>query len=147
MNPLAIMNRRSQRGVGLIEVLVAVLVLSFGMLGLVGLQLFTLKNNQSSLERGMAVVQSHSIIDAMRADRANAINDAFDITLKAKTPTGTSYRDHSIAAWRTNLQAVLGEQATGSIDCSGTRCMIVVQWNDERAGGAAAQTVTTEVQL
>ena len=44
--------RHSQRGVGLIEVLIAVLVLSFGMLGMVGLQTWSLRNNQSALERG-----------------------------------------------------------------------------------------------
>lgn len=138
-----------QQGVGLIEVLIAVLVLSFGMLGLVGLQLFSLKSNQSSMDRGVAVVQSHSILDAMRADRSNAINDAYDITLDAKTPTGKTYRDLAISTWRASLSTSLGEAATGSIDCTGALCTIVVQWDDSRAGGKTAekQSVTTVVQL
>src|SRR5690606_33858548 len=92
--------RHCQRGVGLIEVLIAVLVLSFGMLGLVGLQTWSLRNNQSALERGMATVQTHSIADAMRADRVNAANGGFDIAIDATTPTGTSFRDRAIAQWR-----------------------------------------------
>ncbi len=62
-----------QRGVGLIEVLISLLVLSIGMLGLAGLQLFSLRNNQGAMERSMAVVETHSIADAMRADRVNAL--------------------------------------------------------------------------
>lgn len=141
----------SQRGVGLIEVLIAVLVLSFGMLGLVGLQTWSLRNNQSALERGMATVQTHSIADAMRADRANAISGAYDIDVDDPTPAGTSFRDVSIAAWRTALQQGINATATGSIDCDPDAiCTIVVQWDDQRAEGtvsAPAREFMTEVEL
>lgn len=136
-----------QRGVGLIEVLIAVLVLSFGMLGLAGLQSYALRSNQSALERGMATVQTHSIVDAMRADRVAATTTLYNIDLDDATPTGTSFRDQAIARWRTDLQAALNSTATGAIDCDGALCTITVQWNDERAGGAEAQTIVTEVRL
>src|SRR5690349_11510858 len=80
-----------QRGVGLIEVLVAVVVLAIGLLGVAGLQLRTLRDNESAYERGMAVVETHSIVDAMRADRTNAINGLFNIALTDPTPTGTTF--------------------------------------------------------
>ena len=146
-----------QRGVGLVEVLIAVLVLSIGLLGLAGLQLRTLRNNQSALERGMAVVQSHAIADAMRADRANAIELAteYDITLTAANPTGSLFREVAVRRWRENLVASLGAGATGSISCNGALCTIVVQWNDQRGtqgsaaelAAAATYSVTTQVQL
>lgn len=127
--------RHAQRGVGLVEVLIAVLVLSFGMLGLVGLQTWSLRNNQSALERGMATVQTHSVVDAMRADRVNALTGAYNIELEDDSPTGTSYRDVSIAAWRASLRQALNNTATGQIDCNGRFCDITVQWNDARAQG------------
>lgn len=139
---------RAQRGVGLIEVLIAVLVLSFGMLGLAGLQVWSLKNNQSALERGMAVVQTYSIVDAMHADRTTASSMGFNIGLTADDPTGSTFAEKSIAVWRANLQDALGENATGSISCNGSLCTIVVQWNDERGTvGNQTQTITTQVQL
>jgi type IV pilus assembly protein PilV len=145
---------RQQRGVGIIEVLVAVLVLSVGLLGLAGLQVRTLRNSQSALERGVAVVESHAIADAMRADRANAIDDDFDISLAAAAPTGTTFAEVVVAAWRANLIASLGEGATGSVACNGADCTIVVQWNDSRGtqtadtrAGSTTQTLTTQVQL
>ena len=76
-------SRHGQRGVGIIEILVAVLVLSIGLLGLAGLQMRTLRDNESALERGVAVFETHAIADAMRADRVNAIDHSFDIALTA----------------------------------------------------------------
>lgn len=141
--------KRFQRGVGLIEVLIAVLVLSFGMLGLAGLQVWSLKNNQSALQRGIAVVQTYSIVDAMHADRTTASTNGFNIGLTDSSPTGSTFAAMSVATWRANLKDALGVDATGSINCNGSYlCMIVVQWNDERGtGGGAEQQITTEVQL
>jgi len=148
-------SKLKQRGVGLIEVLIAVLVLSIGLLGLAGLQLRTLRNNQSALERGMAVVETHAIADAMRADRANAILSRFDITLAAGDPSGTLFRQVAVRRWRQNIVASLGVGATGSIACNGTVCTIVIQWDDTRASyasaaeraAAATYSVSTQVQL
>ncbi len=107
---------RRQRGVGLIEVLVAVLVMAIGLLGLAGLQIRTLRDNESASQRGVAVMQTHSIIDAMRADRTKATTDGYDIALADATPTGSTFRDLAIASWRTSLEDALGSAATGAID-------------------------------
>ncbi len=151
------MSTQSQRGVGLIEVLIALLVLSFGMLGMAGLQMWSLKYNQSAMERGMAVVQTHTIADAMRADRAAALRAEFDITLDAAAPSGNTFAQVSLRAWRDSLRAALGADATGEVDCDGARCTIRVRWNDTRgtntepnADGTTVdvlQLVTTVVQL
>ncbi len=86
---------RLQRGVGLIEVLIAVLVLSIGLLGMAGLQVASMRNNQSAYQRGMAVVQGYYIADAMRSDRTNARNGAFNIAIGAASPTGTTFAQRS----------------------------------------------------
>jgi len=148
---------RSQRGVGLIEVLIALLVLSFGMLGMAGLQMWSLKYNQSAMERGMAVVQTHTIADAMRADRAAALRDEFDIGLEAAAPTGNSFAQTSVRTWRQGMIAALGSTATGSVECDGAVCTIRIRWDDTRGtnttpdaqGNTAAvlQVVTTVVRL
>jgi type IV pilus assembly protein PilV len=143
------MTLRRQAGIGIIEILVAVLVLSVGLLGLAGLQMRTLRNNQSSLERAVVVAEIHAVADAMRADRINAVeNDAYDIALGDAAPTGTTFAETVLAAWRNNLMASLGEGATGAVDCDGALCTITIEWNDERGTlGDDAQQVVTEVQL
>jgi len=138
----------AQRGVGIVEILVAVLVLSIGLLGLAGLQMRTLRNNESSLERGVAVFETHAIADAMRADRVNAMNNQFNIDFADAAPTGTTFHERALAAWRGNLLSSLGGGATGKVLCSGALCTIVVRWDDSRVnGGTTTYDVTTQVQL
>lgn len=139
--------RSHQQGVSLLEVLIAVLVLSFGLLGLAGLQMTALRSNQSAHERSMAVIESYSIVDAMRVDRTNAINGAFNLALNA-TPAGTTFPALELIKWRARLITNLGPDATGSVACNGASCTVTVQWNDTRGvAGAAQQQIATEVQL
>jgi type IV pilus assembly protein PilV len=139
---------RGQRGVGLIEVLIAVLVLSIGLLGLAGLQVRTMRNNQSALERGVAVVETHAIADALRADRPRAILGNYNRTMTAPAPTGSLFREVVVAEWLANIRQALGNDANGEITCTEASCVIVIQWNDQRGtGGLAAQELRTEIQI
>jgi type IV pilus assembly protein PilV len=138
----------SQRGFSMVEVLVAAVVLSIGMLGLAGLQMRTLRNNQSALERAVAVVEIHAMADALRADRVNAANNLFDIALADADPTGATFADVVVAGWRANLRTELGGNATGAIDCNGTSCVITVRWDEHtEAASGGTLTVQTTVQI
>lgn len=70
--------RRNMRGATLIEVLVAFLLLAFGILGLSGLQINAQKNNQISLQRSQASMLACFLIDSMRANRKAAINGDYN---------------------------------------------------------------------
>lgn len=70
LNPTA-KGMTAQRGVTLIEVLVAMVVLSVGLLGMAGLQVSSLRANQSSYIRTQAVSQAYDILDEIRADLPN----------------------------------------------------------------------------
>lgn len=63
---------KTTRGVSLLEVLIAVVVLAVGLLGIARLQTQTLKLNHSAAQRSHAVMLAYSIMDAMRANRAAA---------------------------------------------------------------------------
>lgn len=136
-----------QKGVGLIEILITVLVLAIGLLGLAGLQMTSMRNNQSSAERSVAIVQSYSIIEAIRADIDSAKSGRFNINADAE-PAGATFPAKVLTRWRQELKANLGDDATGSVSCSNTRCTIVVQWDDSRGlAGSEAQQFVTEVYL
>jgi len=146
-SPAPLRIRNQQFGVSLIEVLVAVLVLSLGLLGMAGLQTSALRNNQSALERSVAIIESYSIVDAMRVDRVNAVNGVFNILIDG-TPVGGTFAGNELSKWRGRLTAQLGPGARGAVDCDGPACTITVLWQDERITGAGAtQQVQTEVQL
>lgn len=59
-----------QSGFTMIEVLIAVLVLSIGLLGLAGLQAASLRNNHSAYLRSQATLLAYGIGDRMRANQA-----------------------------------------------------------------------------
>lgn len=137
----------AQRGVGLIEVLIAVLVLAVGLLGVAGLQLTALRNNQSAMERSMGVVQSYSIIEAIRADPDSAKNGRFNVAIDSD-PSGDTFPAQSLITWRDQLKASMGDSAVGSVACNSDTCTVIVRWDDSRGlDGSASQEITTEVQL
>ncbi len=144
----------SQRGVGLIEVLIAVLVLSIGFLGIAALQAKSLSTNNSAMARSMAVVASYSILDAMRADRANALAGTYNqtVTADACPATGSGLATDQLSVWCTQLANTLGanDTTTGVVSCSNTGdCTITIQFDDSRAGtgGSATQQVITRAML
>lgn len=57
-----------QRGFTLLEILVAIVVLSIGLLGLAGLQVVSLTNNQTAHYRSIATQQAYDMADRMRAN-------------------------------------------------------------------------------
>ena len=141
---------RQQRGVGLVEVLVAVVVLAFGLLGIAAMQLTSLRNSQSALERSQAVAQTYAILDAMRANRALAITGAYDIPQTCAAPVGGNVVDNDLRHWIRSMQQpqVLGPSACGTIQCGAAACVIVVQWDDSRArDGDEEQRVLTRTML
>ena len=144
------------RGIGLIEVMVSVLVLAIGLLGVAAMQSMALRGGQSSLESSQAVMQTASIIEAMRANSANAAS--YNGTYTAP-PTASSLATRDLNIWMAGMQGVAdtnGNTATPAIIGAGTQatisgcpgaCVIVVQWNDSRAGGGATRTIRTEASI
>lgn len=61
-------NSRKQAGFSMMELLVAVLVMGVGVLGVTGLQLISLQNNQDALLRSEAVMLAYDMIDRVRAN-------------------------------------------------------------------------------
>jgi len=148
---------RAQRGVGLIEVLVAVLLLSIAFLGVAALQAKSLSTNNSAMARSMATMASYSILDAMRADYDVAIAGGYNtgsaIKANACPAADSTLKNMQLNDWCTQLGQALGqtETTTGSIACSGTQgdCTVTITFDDSRAGkgGASNQTVVTKGML
>src|SRR5690606_435160 len=81
---------RRAAGLGLIEVLVAVAILAFGLLGLAAMQATTLRNNQSASERSEAAIATYAILERMRANYQVAANGGYDLAaMTCNPPTGT----------------------------------------------------------
>ncbi|MCD9086514.1 type IV pilus modification protein PilV [Stenotrophomonas sp. SY1] len=138
------------RGVSLLEVLISVLILGIGLLGIAAMQALALRGGQSSLESSQAVMQTSSIAESMRANRANAAAYAMGMTCAASG--GGSLAENDLAAWLDSLKDTMGVEddstTCGRIEALGnSRYRITVQWDDSRSGGGAQRQVITEVSI
>ncbi|WP_255557358.1 type IV pilus modification protein PilV [Dyella sp. ASV21] len=148
--------RRTQRGVGLIEVMVSVLILSIAFLGIAALQATSLAANNSAMARSMATIASYSILDAMRADLSNATSGNYNTSspIKASACSATA---GTLAAVQTNhwcalLGSTLGaaDTTTGAISCTANGdCTVTISFVDVRPGvnKSTQQTVVTRAML
>ena len=89
-----------QRGFTLIEVLVALMVLSLGLLGLAVLQTVGLRYNNQSYQRTQAVLQAYDIIDRMRANKDNnaTVNATYDNVALGSEPSSPDCSSSTLSA-------------------------------------------------
>lgn len=148
------------RGFTLLEVLVALVVLSVGLLGLTGLQATSLRNNHSAFLRSQATVAINDIMDRIRANRAVAKNGLYALPMAttagslgapcSASCTGQQLRTRDQIEW---LQLVGrlpngdGSIVMGTIGGDPDRDLVTVsvQWNDDRTGNL--QTLESRTQL
>lgn len=146
-----------QRGVGLIEILIAVLVLSIGFLGMAALQSKALSNNNSAMARSMGTIATYSILDAMRIDPDGVDAGSYDdveVTVKSDLScdgvgTGASLATTNLQNWCAELGRLIGPGAVGRINAlNGGNYEIEIEFDDSRAsGGDTDQTLVTRAKL
>jgi type IV pilus assembly protein PilV len=140
-----------QAGVGLIEVLVSVLILAIGLLGIAAMQATALRNSQGSFERTQVVIQSYSILDAMRANRNAAIAGEYALGggMICAVPASGTLAQADMQRWISSLKDSIGSGVAtdtttcGQVVCTAAgQCTVTVRWDDSRAtdgaGGARA---------
>jgi type IV pilus assembly protein PilV len=120
--PSTYIDQRKQSGATLLEVMIAILILSFGLLGMIGLIINSFKLTSSSNFRTVAAQQAYSIADTVRSDIL--------LLAKFQDPSGTALADclkeagctkddmhlHEVAMWSARLASML-PQGRGTI-CS-----------------------------
>lgn len=142
---------RRQRGLSMIEVLVAIVVLSIGLLGLAGLQANGIKVNQGATFRWKASQLAADLADRMRADQAGfnaAASVANPCVIAAGAAVGTGpcpggFSATTLADWATNQLTALpgGQAAVMATDTAGD-WQVYVAWNDLRAVDASGASGT-----
>lgn len=138
------------RGFTLIEVLVALLVLSIGLLGLAALQITSLQFNTDSYARTQATLLAYDILDRMRANSAAVSTGKYDAssstvsakisaynTCKASTcACNTSACDsdnlatYDLGKWYEKQSSLLPGAASNpaTVERSGSQVTITINW-------------------
>lgn len=140
-------------GFSLMEVLIALLVISLGLMGLARAQVMSLQMNHSAHLRSQATFLANDILDRMRANRTAAVNGQYTMAIGEAAAAASSCRVSSctevqVAAydrweWKQDLlarlpegdgavEAVPGASAPGAVE-------VTVRWRDSRWEDGAAQ--------
>jgi len=160
------MNRQQKspirsRGFTLLEVLISIIIIAIGLLGMAGLQVTTLRNNNSSSMRTQATFLAEDMADRMRSNVAGVTAGNYaptttiptTSTVSCETSTGCAISSASgcsaselaaydICEWQNNLYILNGNSGlplgTGQItSLLNGIFQIRVTWDDDRNGVAS----------
>lgn len=142
------MNRKRHRrlravpsGFTLIEVLVAIVVLAFGLLGFALLQTMSVRFTQSANYRTQATNLAYDLIDQMRANRfqaawySTASFSAGSVTVAGPCgrPTGgTVTIAQNVERWQCQVAKALGETASADVNYNDGSVTVSIAWGDQR---------------
>ncbi|WP_422507352.1 type IV pilus modification protein PilV [Stenotrophomonas sp. GZD-301] len=149
--------RRAAGGFSMIEVLVTIIVLAFGLLGFALLQTMNVRFVQSSNYRTQATNLAYDLIDQMRANRfqsawyTGASFSSGTVTRAACTrPTGSVTISQNVARWQCQVVQALGEGASATVTNANGQVQVDIAWGDQRwdkANPNARTTFTAVTQL
>lgn len=157
---------RHDGGFSLIEVLIALVILSVGLLGIAAMVSVSMKTKASSYYRTQALALSNTILNRMRANRVTATAGGYNITVDASSPfsgssqncngTGATCTPAQIATmdlydWDQQLVSLLGNGTASNVSYNiattvvgqFTQVQIVVSWNDTPTNQALGATTNT----
>lgn len=106
---------KQQRGVTILEILIAILIISFGLLGTAGLQAIGLKASLSANQRTTATLLAYDAADRVRANRAGHALGAYSnytatentSCLSALGCTPQQMAQHDMFEWNAAIAATL----------------------------------------
>ncbi|HLA73160.1 MAG TPA: type IV pilus modification protein PilV [Steroidobacteraceae bacterium] len=131
------------RGTTLVETLVALLVLSIGLLGVAGMQMTSLQNNRGAHLRSQAQVLAYDIADRMRANRTVALAGGYIIALGATVANDGTIQAIDLESWKGALAVTL-PGGDGQVDQIGLNLVrITVRWTDS----LGTQQFTTQTRI
>ena len=168
------MKKLTQSGFSLIEVLVAILVFSIGLLGIAGIMTVSIRNNHNGYMRSQATLLSSSLTESMRAN----VQGLWEGNYNGEAPSSATVQcnltnrcnsqqlaEFDIEQWGVAINQIL-PNGVGAINCetpgipvgiistglwqasppfSGV-CNITVSWNESNETGSSAQSVNFVVQ-
>ena len=146
-----------QSGFSLLEILIAIVITSIGLLGLAAMQATGLRNNHSAYHRSQATVLAYDIADRMRSNASSMasyvtpvavetpivespveeVTIEVDLSGCASTSgcSATLLAQNDLAEWNANLAAALpGGAGSIAFDNAINIYTISVNWDDNRDG-------------
>ena len=132
-----------QRGVSLVESMIALLVISIGLLGIAALQITSMKQNNSALHHSQAVWIGSNMSERIRSNfGAFASYAGIDTNTSptqdclASTCTIQQLVDGDAADWAIEVQNLPAGRGTITGNVGDTMLTVRVMWDDEGTGAS-----------
>ncbi len=137
-------------GFTLLEVMVALVIFSIGLLGLAGLQSQSLRYNHSAYLQTQATYLAYDILDRMRANKDTAQAGGYNASLNTSGSNHncndstvscgtTQMAQFDIFEWK-NLLSNRLPAGNGSVAQSGDVFTVTIQWDDPGTPGDESET-------
>ena len=136
--------KRRCQGLTLVEILVALIILSIGLLGLATMQTSSVKFTTSAYQRTQATALAYDLADRMRGNRLAALNGDYNVDFEDPVPecgdldTSGTLVEQDIAVWRNSMACRL-PQSTGSVTRLNDEFTITILWDDSQGVEAPLQ--------
>lgn len=150
--------RGAQRGFSLLEVLIAVVILAFGLLGFALLQTMNVRYVQSANYRTQATNLAYDLSEQMRSNRyQSAWYSNATFASGSRMAAGVCGRDingvtiaQNVTRWQCQVVKALGDNASANVTVVDGVANISISWADERwsrTNPTAATTFAIRTQL
>jgi type IV pilus assembly protein PilV len=116
---------RPERGFTLLEVLIAIVVFSIGLLGIAGLQVAGMRYTHGSQLRSVATMQAENMADAMRANRVGVADGHYNVTgampaaadkdCSAESCTPAELAEFDLATWNSAADDGKPHESNGDV--------------------------------
>jgi len=134
--------RRAQRGVGLMEALIALAILAFGMLAMTRFQTRLIGAGTEAQNRLVAMRFGDELLNMVRVDTDNAACYTSPQGACAST-TASSAR----TKWLSDVQASLPQSQTPVAQISGNQMTVTINWNAKATGEEESALAAHQVQV
>jgi type IV pilus assembly protein PilV len=128
----------------MIEVMIAVVIVSFGLLGFAGLLTKAIQDNRVAYMRSQATILAYDITERMRANRNAAISGGYTIAMGSNA-AGTTLAALDTQDWKGNLASLLpGGDGAVNVDGNGN-ATITIRWDEDGDGIPTQFTTQTSI--
>ena len=135
---------RSGKGFSLIEVMIALLITSVGLLGLAALQVSAMKYNHNAYLRSQATFLAKDMTERMRANRVAALSGDYDHAFGAAASGSGSLASDDLAEWTVSVGSML-PSGQGAIAVNGGVANVSLRWEDARGETGSENTGVGEL--
>lgn len=140
--------KQSQKGVGLIEVILALLVFAICSLSMGNLTVTSISSSTTAEMHGTVNNLAYEMLELLKADRVRAVNNGYDIKFEELVPPAADIGivSNLVVEWRSRVETGLPDGA-GEIECDTSGCLVSLRWREVALNGENTQTFNLRASL